>query len=299
MNKQTIVITQSAHLSLRRGQLVIYLRNLAQEEERPIEDLAFLLLEHREITLTHPLLSALADANVALLCTNETHLPNGLLLSLDHHYIQRERLEAQLSASAPLKKQLWKRVVQAKIAQQARLLKLLKHTEEATQLRMMEKEVQSGDRSHLEAQAARIYWGTLFGPSFTRHRHGGNPNGALNYGYAILRAATARALALHGLFVMIGIHHHNRYNAFALADDFMEPYRPFVDWSVLHLASPLSSSLEKEDKVALLRMLTMDCYNDGKRTTLGKALEYTAAGLVNALEKKDPSSLYFVKLHES
>ena len=299
MNKQTLVITQSAHLAVRQDQLIIYLKKSAQEAQRPIEDLALVLLAHREITLTHPLLSALAAKNVALLVTNSSHLPNGLLLSLDYHSIQRERLDLQLNASLPMKKQLWKRVVQAKIDQQGRLLEQMQCNKASHQLRSLARQVQSGDRTHLEAQAARIYWKTLFGAPFIRDREGTPPNHALNYGYTILRAATARALAAHGLFAMLGIHHKNRYNACALADDIMEPYRPFVDWTVCHLPTPHAPELRKEDKIALLNLLTLDCRLLDKRTTLGTALEDTAMSLVSALREKNPHALHFATLYGS
>ncbi len=299
MNKQTLVITHPAHLAVRQDQLIIYLKKSAQEAQRPIEDLALVLLAHREITLTHPLLSALAAKNVSLLVTNSSHLPNGLLFSLDYHCTQRERLDLQLNASLPMKKQLWKRVVQAKIDQQARLLQQMQCNTASHQLRRLARQVQSGDRTCLEAQAARIYWKNLLGPSFIRDREGAPPNQALNYGYTILRAATARALAAHGLFVMLGIHHKNRYNAFPLADDIMEPYRPFVDWTVAHLATPHAAELRKEDKIALLNSLTLDCYFSDKRTTLGTALEETAMSLVSALRENNAPALHFAALHGS
>ena len=268
----------------------IHLKDKDQHLVRPIEDLAFVVLEDPQITLTQQLLGYLADRNVALICCGANHLPNGMLLSLDAHSLQTARFHDQVQASLPLKKQLWQKTIKHKIRQQAVLLDLTTDTTTAAVLATMAKKVNSGDTTNLEAQAAAQYWPALLGPDFYRSPTGPSPNHALNYGYAILRAAMARALAGHGLLNTLGIHHHNQYNAFCLADDLMEPYRPFVDAMVYHMTQEgvLDNTLTKDTKAVLLQVLTMDCVWDDQSTTVGLAMQRTASSLAACFEQKSP-----------
>ena len=295
MYKQTLFVTQPAHLSLRRAQLVLYLKASAEEVQRPIEDIGFLVLEHPQITVTHQLLGALSASNVAVVCCNRQHMPNGILLSFDAHSLQTKRFITQVNTPVPLKKQLWKRTVKAKVAAQAKNLTLVQGDEVGQPLQDLLPLVKSGDVTNVEGRAARYYWQALFGENFLRHPAGPQPNAALNYGYAILRAAMARALAGHGLLNTLGIHHRNQYNAFCLADDIMEPYRPFVDLTVYEMVSEeaLAEELTQANKAQLLSIVTMDADYQGSNTTLGEALSYTAYTLATAFEHKSSQQLNF------
>jgi len=294
MTKQTLFISQPAYLCLQHAQLKIHLKEKDTILVRPIEDLALLVLEHPQIVLTHQLLGQLAGHNVAVVCCDQNHLPNGMLLSFDTHYLQTARFHQQIQASGPLKKQLWQKTIKHKIRQQAALLAMTTGLA-SDSLQAMAKKVTSGDLTNLEAQAASRYWRALLGINFLRSPIGPPPNQALNYGYAILRAAMARALAGAGLLNTLGIHHHNQYNAFCLADDMMEPYRPFVDAIVydMILTDTLNDVLAKDEKAILLQVLTMDCVWDGQKTTVGLAMQRTAACLATCFEKKTPTHLGF------
>jgi len=224
------------------------------------------------------------------------HLPSGLLLPLDGNSLQTERFAAQLHAKLPLKKQLWQQTVAAKILNQA--LHLEHHGKSAEALRRLAKQVQSGDKGNREAQAARLYWKALFeGEDFSRDRFGAPPNNLLNYGYAILRAAVARALVSSGLLPTIGIHHTNRYNAFCLADDIMEPYRPFVDYIVFEMWQTRDKTmsffeLTKEHKRILLQVLTAPTDMQGERSPLLVALSQTTASIVRCFEGTAKEIIY-------
>ena len=234
MIKRTLCFSHPAYLSLRNGQLVVKLEKHDDEPEKqatiPIEDIGVVVLDHRQITLTHGVMAALLDNNAAVVTCDNSHMPVGLMLPLEGHTVQQERFQDQLSSSLPLRKQLWQQTVQQKILNQAALLKEL-HGIETGNMRQWAKEVLSGDSTNLEGRAAAFYWSKMFPTitDFTRSRDGVYPNALLNYGYAILRAVIARALVGSGMLPTLGIHHHNRYNAYCLADDIMEPYRPYVD----------------------------------------------------------------------
>lgn len=196
----------------------------------PIEDIGVVVLDNRQITLTHGLLEALLENNCAVITCDSKGMPVGLLLPLYGNTTQNERFRRQIDASLPLKKQLWQQTVKTKISNQAAILS--RHSTENTRcMSIWVNEVKSGDTDNMEARAAAFYWKVLLRdiPEFTRDKDGIPPNNLLNYGYAILRAIVARALVCSGLLPTLGIHHHNRYNAYCLADDIMEPYRPYVD----------------------------------------------------------------------
>lgn len=295
MIKRTLYFGNPAYLSLRNAQLVIKMPEvekstkvadmLKQESVRtiPIEDIGVIVLDNKQITLTQGLIEALMDNNCALISCNARSMPSSLTLPLAGNTLQQERFTWQIEASLPLRKQLWQQTIRAKISNQACLLE--RHT--PTETRCMQTwaaEVRSGDPDNLEGRAAAYYWKNIFHPHvpfFTRGREGEPPNSLLNYGYAILRAIIARALISSGLLPTLGIHHHNRYNAYCLADDIMEPYRPFVDELVLKIVQSDTNyqELNKELKAQLLSIPTLEVSIEGKRSPLMVAATTTTASL--------------------
>lgn len=248
----------------------------------PIEDLGFVILETGLMTISSHCIRQLADANVALVVCDETHTPSAQMLPFAAHTTTQETVAAQLSATAAVQGRLWRQVVRAKILNQSELLRRL-GLDASRRLRAMADEVKNYDAENVEAQAARIYFRALApDPDFVRSREGPWPNAALNYGYGVLRAAVARALVGSGLTCFRGIHHHNRYNAFCLADDMMEPYRPFVDQYVFGRIPPFdvkSEELTREMKARLLHALTCDVKTGELKRPLMVALTYTTASL--------------------
>lgn len=285
MIKRTLCFSHPAYLSLRNGQLVVKLDPHDDEPERqasvPIEDIGVVVLDHRQITLTHGALSALVDNNAAVVTCDDRHMPIGLLLPLEGNTIQSERFRDQIDASLPLRKQLWQQTVQQKIRNQAALLHEL-HGIEVGNMKKWADEVLSGDSTNLEGRAAAFYWSHMFPtlPSFTRSREGDYPNSLLNYGYAILRAIFARALVGSGLLPTLGIHHHNRYNAYCLADDVMEPYRPYVDRLVVQTMAECGDvEISTDIKRRLLTVPTVEVTISGQRSPLMVAATQTTASL--------------------
>lgn len=293
MIKKTLYFGNPAYLSVHNGQLVIKLPEversdvpplIKEESVRtiPIEDIGVVILDHRQITVTHATLSALLANNCAVITCNDKRMPEGLLLHLAGNTLHGERFLHQINATLPLRKQLWQQTVKAKIHNQAMCLQ--KHTgRPIATLLQMEQNVRSGDPDNLEAQAAAYYWKNIFPrfPDFVRAQEGEPPNQLLNYGYSILRAIIARGLVGSGLLPVYGIHHHNRYNAYCLADDIMEPYRPFVDELVIAIIEQggdfheLTTSLKRQ----LLALPVIDVTIDGKRSPLMIAVAQTTASL--------------------
>lgn len=285
MIKRTLCFSHPAYLSLRNKQLSVRLEKHDGEPEReatiPVEDIGFVVLDHRQITITHGALSALLDNNASVVTCNESHMPVGLMLPLEGNTIQSERFQSQLSASLPLRKQLWQQTVQQKILNQAALLRELYGTETGN-MQHWAADVHSGDSTNLEGRAAAFYWSQMFPtlPNFTRSREGEYPNNLLNYGYAILRAVIARALVGSGMLPTLGIHHHSRYNAYCLADDIMEPYRPFVDRLVVETMSECCDvEVTTNIKRRLLTVPTLDVHIGGQRSPLMVAASQTTASL--------------------
>ena len=293
MIKRTLCFSNPAYLSLKNAQLVIKLPEVEKadvvelikaEAARtiPIEDIGVVVLDNRQITITQGLVEALLENNCAIITCDNAHLPVGLMLPLCGNTTQSERFRLQIDASLPLKKQLWQQTVQCKIRNQAAVLQ---NTRNAIVKNMLAwaGEVKSGDSDNLEGRAAAYYWRNLFPDilGFTRDRNGLPPNNLLNYGYAILRAVVARALVGSGLLPTLGIHHHNRYNAYCLADDIMEPYRPYVDALVCRLVSDghITEELTTELKHELLQIPTLDVVINGKRSPLMVAVGQTTASL--------------------
>jgi len=327
MIKRTLYFENPAYLSLKNKQLVAKLPEVENNDTLPelvkaesvktipVEDIGIVILDNKQITLTHGLIEALLENNCALITCGSNRMPVGLLLPLEGNTVQSERFTAQIEASLPLKKQLWQQTIQAKIENQTHVLKTCRGTE----VRNMQKwanDVKSGDSDNLEGRAAAYYWKNLFPmiDDFTRHREGVPPNNLLNYGYAILRAVVARALVASGLLPTLGIHHHNRYNAYCLADDIMEPYRPFVDKLVVEIVdmeircdvasvgaycnTPLLQrdnvpiELTKQIKIKLLQIPVLDVIINNQRSPLMVAVTQTSASLAKCFLGENRKIVY-------
>lgn len=294
MIKRTLCFSNPAYLSLRNSQLVIKLPEVETNSSLPesfkaeatktipIEDIGIIVLDNKRITITQGVLEALLENNCAVITCNESHLPIGMHLPLVGNSTQTERMRNQIEASLPLKKQLWQQTISAKILNQATILKQIRGTEVRNMLKWAS-EVKSGDSENLEARAAVYYWQNAFPmiEDFSRSREGVSPNNLLNYGYAILRAIVARALVSSGLLTTLGIHHRNKYNAYCLADDIMEPYRPYVDRLVMQLYDkyPDCEELTKELKAELLQIPVLDVMISNKRSPLMIAVSITTSSL--------------------
>ena len=294
MIKKTLCFSNPAYLSLRNAQLVIQIPDIEKNDtvtpefkkmnERtiPIEDIGVVVLDNKRITITTGAMEALLENNAAVITCDSRSMPVGLMLPLYGNTVQNERFRDQLDASVPLRKQLWQQTIKQKIANQEVVLR--RYTETETRcMRVWAEDVRSGDADNLEARAAAFYWKYLFPslPDFVRGREGEPPNNLLNYGYAILRAVIARALVSSGMLPTLGIHHHNRYNAYCLADDIMEPYRPYVDELVIKTMRkfPDYTELTRELKAELLSIPVLDVTIDGKRSPLMIAASQTTASL--------------------
>lgn len=294
MIKKTLYFGNPAYLSLQNNQLVIKLpeveRNASLPDSfkketvvtKPIEDIGLVVLDNKQITITSGVLETLLENNCSIITCDSKSMPVGLMLPLYGNTVQNERFREQLSASLPLKKQLWQQTIKAKIENQSAVL-VNCLGEESRCMKVWADDVKSGDSENLEARAAAYYWKTLFADidGFTRDREGISPNNLLNYGYAVLRAIIARALVSSGLLPTLGIHHHNRYNAYCLADDIMEPYRPYVDELVFGLIQQHGKNLEltRDIKAKLLTIPTLDVIISGKRSPLMIAASQTTASL--------------------
>ena len=293
MIKKTLYFGNPVYLSLKNEQLAIKLPEIEKSSldtefkqsavrTIPIEDIGLILLDHQQITITHGVMEKLLENNCALITCDSSRMPVGLMLPLCGNTVQSERFSEQIDASLPLKKQLWQQTIQSKIENQAHVL----HTKRNVVVKNMlvwANDVKSGDPDNYEARAAAYYWAGMFPsiPEFTRWREGIAPNNLLNYGYAILRAIVARSLVASGLLPTFGIHHHNKYNAYCLADDIMEPYRPFVDKLVVEIVDKgvAIDELTKDLKAQLLGIPVLDVVLSGKRSPLMVAVGQTTASL--------------------
>lgn len=294
MIKKTLYFGNPMYLSLRNGQLMLRMPEVEKNDtlpdsfkkdaERtiPIEDIGVVVLDNKRITLTTGAMEALLENNCAVITCDDKSMPVGLLLPLCGNTLQSERFRNQIDASLPLKKQLWQQTVRQKILNQASVLQY-STGKPAKNMQVWANDIKSGDPENMEARAAAFYWKTIFPnqPNFIRGREGEPPNNLLNYGYAILRACVARGLVGSGLLPTLGIHHHNRYNAYCLADDIMEPYRPFVDQLVIDIIQQVDnySELTRDLKAKLLAIPSLDVKVDGKRSPLMIAVGQTTASL--------------------
>ena len=282
--------TPGTHLSVSHRQLVVERRELPKAT-LPIEDLGVVIVDDTRATYTQAVFLTLLEAGATVMVTGPDHLPAGMMLPLNAHHVQTERHRAQATASAPTRKRTWQAIVRAKIGQQAAVL--THFTGSHGGLLPMVRRVRSGDPENIEAQAAQRYWPLLFGKAFRRDRQADGANALLNYGYAVVRAAVARAIAAAGLIPSLGVHHRHRGNPFCLADDLLEPYRPYVDWRVRFLvgdggkAAPSLS--ERETRASLLSLLNETVRVGERREPLLLALHTSAASLCRALTGGSPT----------
>ena len=293
MIKRTIHFSNPAHLSTKNNQLVVELRDEKRTTKTiPIEDLGVVILEHPQITLTSNLLEQMLDNKVAVITCNSKYMPSGMFLPFESNSEQTERIRTQLEASIPLKKQLWQQTIKQKIGNQAAVLEKLGVN--AARLKNLKDDVLSGDTTNCEGQAASHYWCNIFGGYFVRSRDPQSPNAQLNYGYAILRSVVARALTASGMLPTSGIFHRNKYNAFCLADDIMEPYRPYVDWLVLQLPDLGESTegLTREHKIELLKIPQLDIEINGVTRPLFHAVSTTTASLYKCFAGEQRKIVY-------
>lgn len=295
MIKRTLYFGNPAYLSLRDNQLVVKKKD-AEPQTVPVEDVGFIVLDSPQVTISCALLSFLTENNCAVISCDSRHLPSGLFLPLSGNSLQSERFRYQIEASLPLKKQLWQQTVSQKILNQASVLRK-KRGCEAKFLSSCASNVRSGDADNREAVAAAYYWKQLFPQveNFTRDRFGVPPNNLFNYGYAILRGVVARSLVASGLLPTFGIHHANRYNAYCLADDIMEPYRPIVDKLIVEMLDAMEEipvELSRETKIALLKIPVLDTRIDGKRSPLMNAVSMTTTSLYRCFAGESRKLLY-------
>ncbi len=313
MIKRTLFFSNPAHLYKRNEQLCVSMNKANETDDEtkvvtiPIEDIGVVVLDNKQITLSHALIDALLQNNSALITCDDSHMPSGLMFPLAVHHTQTEKFKAQIDASEPLKKQLWQQTVSAKLANQGKLLKVLSHnpypkkrkeqlSDAAGWLLSFARDVKSGDGDNHEARGAAIYWQNLFPPEldFRRERYGEAPNNLLNYGYAILRAVVARGLVASGALPTLGIFHRNKYNAYCLADDIMEPYRPYVDRIVYRIITSgenweqLTPSIKKQ----FLEIPALDIIIDGDQSPLMVGLQRTTSGLMKCFEGESRKMLY-------
>lgn len=288
MIKRTLYFGNPAYLKTKNEQLVIEIPGTTEQKQVPIEDIGVLVTDNQQLTLSHALLGKLLANNVAFICCDDSHMPTGLLLNLDGNTLQTARFAAQIEATIPLKKQLWQQTIAAKITNQANLL--LQERIPVKNMLNWAAEVKSGDAENHEAMAAAYYWKNLFPDflAFRRERFGLPPNNLLNYGYAILRGVVARSLVGSGLLPTLGIFHKNQYNAYCLADDIMEPYRPFVDKIVVNIVRLNGNFLELTPsmKKDLLNIPAMDVVLKGEKSPLMVAVQATTASLTRCFEGK-------------
>ncbi|MDR1006190.1 MAG: type II CRISPR-associated endonuclease Cas1 [Bacteroidales bacterium] len=307
MVKKTLYFGNPAYLSLKNNQLVIKLPGVEENDTlpdsfkqssiitKPIEDIGYVILDNKQITITHSVLTALIENNVAIIQCNDKHLPAGMMMNLNGHSLQCARFKSQIEASEPLKKQLWQQTVEAKIENQIAVLK--SEDIEDKRLNWLLNNVKSGDSDNAEGQAAAIYWRNIFSnyiSDFKRGREEQPPNNLLNYGYSLLRAAMARSLTGSGLLPVVGIFHHNQYNSLPLSDDIMEPYRPFIDKIVLEILKENESvsELTTKIKIRFLSSLEQDVFINKERSPLMVAMTTTTASLQKCFDGNRRRILY-------
>ncbi len=294
MIKRTLYFGNPAYLKTKEEQLVFESPETGEAKTIPIEDIGVLIIDHQQITITQALLAKLLANNVAFITCDSSHHPTGLMLNLDGNTLQSAKFAAQIDATVPLKKQLWQQTISCKIINQAALLDIERIP--TKNLRNWAAEVKSGDSDNHEAMAAAYYWKSIFPDflAFKRDRFGLPPNNLLNYGYAILRAVVARSLVGSGLLPTLGIFHKNQYNAYCLADDIMEPYRPFVDKVVVNIVRMHGNYLELTPsmKKDLLNIPAIDVLINAEKSPLMVAVQKTTASLVKCFEGKVRKIVY-------
>lgn len=300
MIKKTLYFGNPAYLSLKMDQLVVSKPGAdsskpEQVKTVPIEDIGVVVFDNKQLTYTQALVEKLLDNSCAIITCDSSHMPVGMMLPLCGHTLQSERFTHQIEASLPIKKQIWQQTVQAKIANQAAVLKYATGKEHGNMLQWAGS-VRSGDPDNLEARAAAYYWKTLFNEDledFVRGRYEDSPNDLLNYGYAVLRATVARSLVCSGLLPTLGVHHHNRYNAYCLADDIMEPYRPFVDKLVFEIVRENDLwVMDTGMKARLLSIPALDVTINGMKSPLMVATTITTASVAKCFNGETRQVVY-------
>ena len=289
MIKRTLYFGSPAYLKKKQSQLeVSYPDDQKKEKSVPIEDIGIVILDNPRVTITQALLTSLLENNAAVLSCDARHLPLGLFMPMTANHMYTEKLRHQLTSSEPLRKNLWQQTVKAKIQNQANTLKKLgKDTEN---MEYWISKVRSGDPDNFEGRAAANYWKKLFDTEepFVRGRFEDAPNNLLNYGYAVLRAIVSRSLVSSGMLPAVGIHHRNKYNPFCLADDIMEPYRPYVDMLVLDICEEFEDEeieeLTPDVKKALLVLPTIDISIEENKSPLMVGMQRTTASLMQCFE---------------
>lgn len=291
MIKRTLYFGNPAYLSIKHSQLVISKPDTDAQHTVPIEDIGIVLLDHAQITITHEVIRQLQDNKAAIISCNKNHMPQGLMLPIEGNYTQSAIQKEQIQASQSLKKNLWQQTITAKIRNQKQVLE--RYGKDAKRLSVLEHRVKSGDPDNLEGQAAAYYWSVLF-DDFIRDRYGDPPNNLLNYGYAILRAMMARALLSSGLLPTLGIFHKNKYNAYCLADDIMEPYRPFVDKIVYEHYNEFEEEvfLSVASKQKLLSIATEDAMFGKKRSPIMVGMSSTTSSLAKCFDGSRRKIIY-------
>lgn len=297
MTWRHLLVQNKAHLSIKNAQLTLH-----NEEGRfsfPLEDLACLILECHHITLTNAVLACCQEHGVTILTCDARHMPVGVMHTFHMHSRQSKVASIQIKISSPFKKRCWQAIVKEKVKGQAFVLKKYGHEKEAQTLLAMQNKVTSGDEKNIEARAARTYWKTLFGNNFKRHQQD-STNGALDYGYAIMRAMVARSLVAFGLLPTFGLHHNNDLNAFNLADDILEIFRPFVDDLVVSMthSQELAESLSKENRQKLAGLPYIRCHVSKEVYTILNASNKVVEKLLIAIEHKNPQALTFPSFKE-
>lgn len=276
---RSVVINQPARLKREHFALLV---EQDQAARVPFEDIAVIVLNHREITLTHPVLSACAEYGIGLYATGDNHQPSGVFLPFQSHSRATKMLRLQLALDKPTGKRAWSAIVRAKVENQAFCLRTLR-AGNAERLESYARRIRSGDTGNMEAQASAYYFPQLFGRSFHRSQDGWT-NAALDYGYAVLRGACARSLVAHGLLPTVGIFHSSEQNAFNLADDLIEPYRPLVDLCVKHMRAPYDDQLAPIHKAALVNLLNVDIAMPRGTMSVLSAIEHTVESLARVLD---------------
>lgn len=280
MITRSIYIGNSAYLKLKDEQMYILDPSTKELKGRvPVEDLGLLMLDHFQITISHQLIQKMMGNNVVIISCDAHHLPHGIMLPLYGHSTYSERVKEQLEVSEPLKKQLWKQTVECKIENQKEVLIRLGNYFEP--LIEYQKNVKSGDITNMEGIAAQHYWKHLISLDFLRARFGDSPNQFFNFGYSVLRSIVARAIVETGMLPVLGIFHKNKYNPYCLADDLMEPFRPFIDFLVMQWLekNPDTEEINKDFKAHILRIATVDVGIEGKTRPLLNAVKITVSSL--------------------
>ena len=296
MNKSTIIFTNPTYLKTLNEQLLIVKGDKQNPETttRPLQDIAVIILENPQITITQALLAKCIHYNIAVISCDDKHHPIGLFLNLDGNSLQSKKMKAQIESSAPLKKQLWQQTVYAKIINQATVLQLQNKNHQY--LLNIANNIKSGDADNAEAKAASYYWKNIFPAefNFVRNREGFTPNNILNYGYAILRALVARSLVAAGLLPTLGIFHKNQYNAYCLADDIMEPYRPFIDLMVCNIITEpdFKGELTNKIKLNILNMSFIYVKLEHEKASLFNSVQKTAVSFAKCFDGSNRKIIY-------